>query len=267
MDLHSRSIKLDHRPLYDRAVEALRWFIDQSAFQPGDRLPGESELARQLGISRPTLREAMGALESQGVIFRRHGVGAFVTTPPRGAMYDGLERLESMVSMAAKAGVSAGRTGWEVTHAAAPEEAATALGVISGASLIRAQAIIAETGRSPANPAGSLAYLDSYVRPEYADFEELTAFAGGSLLDYLLQCSRVRLSYTKTRLHAVSADAHTAPRLGAALDRPLLLLVETLFSDHGAPVVWTRNFFVTEKVNFQIIRHIISRAMDRPQGS
>jgi GntR family transcriptional regulator len=260
MDSSALSIKPDHRPLYDRAVEALHCYLAQGGFQPGDRLPGESELARQLGISRPTLREAMGALELQGVISRRHGVGAFVTMPVHGAMYDGLERLESMASMAAKAAIHIERAAWEVETAAAGDEAAAALEVAPGAPLIRVQATIAKIHSPLDGESGGsryLAHLDSYVRPEYADLDELRAFSGGSLLDYLLLHPRARLSYTDTHLFAVHPNGQAAQRLHAAHDQPLLLLVETFYTDAGAPVAWTRNYFITEEVNFQITRHII----------
>ena len=49
-----------------------------AATPAGERLPSEPELARQLGVSRATLREAMRTFEAQGLIRRRQGVGTFV---------------------------------------------------------------------------------------------------------------------------------------------------------------------------------------------
>ena len=52
---------------------------DEGLWQPGDRLPGENELAAQLGISRATLREAIRLLAAQGVLTVYRGRGTFVS--------------------------------------------------------------------------------------------------------------------------------------------------------------------------------------------
>ena len=58
----------------------------------GERLPSEPVLARRLGVSRATLREAMRTFETQGLISRQQGVGTFVTRPPH-VIDSGLEVL------------------------------------------------------------------------------------------------------------------------------------------------------------------------------
>jgi GntR family transcriptional repressor for pyruvate dehydrogenase complex len=58
-----------------RQVEAL---ILQGVLRPGERLPAERELAEQLAVSRPTLREALAELEARGLVEARPGGGTFV---------------------------------------------------------------------------------------------------------------------------------------------------------------------------------------------
>jgi DNA-binding FadR family transcriptional regulator len=65
------------RPLYIRAEEALAELIGDR-YQPGDRLPPEPNLARQLGISRSALHKALRSVEEQTLITRCQGAGAFV---------------------------------------------------------------------------------------------------------------------------------------------------------------------------------------------
>ncbi len=66
-----------------------RYIIDHR-FRPGDPLPGEGELARQLGISRPSLREAMKVLQTIGAIETRHGSGTYVGELSLDSLADGL---------------------------------------------------------------------------------------------------------------------------------------------------------------------------------
>lgn len=73
--------KLDRPPsLYHSAQESIRDYIRENRLKSGDSLPPETELARQMGISRNSVREAVKALESIGVIEARRGAGIFVGT-------------------------------------------------------------------------------------------------------------------------------------------------------------------------------------------
>ncbi|HXF60666.1 MAG TPA: FadR/GntR family transcriptional regulator [Caldilineaceae bacterium] len=76
----SKSLPLLERPpLLNHSVkEAIRTYILDNNLQAGDPLPAESELARQLGVSRSSVREAVKALESLGVLETRRGSGIFV---------------------------------------------------------------------------------------------------------------------------------------------------------------------------------------------
>jgi DNA-binding FadR family transcriptional regulator len=64
--------------LHVTAQESLRAYIVDNGLKAGDPLPPESALAAQLGISRNSMREAIKALESVGVLETRRGIGVFV---------------------------------------------------------------------------------------------------------------------------------------------------------------------------------------------
>lgn len=70
------------RRLYRQVADRLRGLIEAGQFPVGSRLPTERELAVQLGISRPTVREALIALEVDGFIRIRVGSGIYVLPPP-----------------------------------------------------------------------------------------------------------------------------------------------------------------------------------------
>ncbi len=68
------------RRLYQLVADQLRALIKHGDFEAGDRLPSERELAQQLGVSRPSLREALIALEIEGAVEIRMGSGIYVLT-------------------------------------------------------------------------------------------------------------------------------------------------------------------------------------------
>src|SRR5690606_17423112 len=73
---------IEPQRLYRQISEQLRKLIVAGEFPPGSRLPAERDLAVQLGVSRPSLREALIALEVQGYIDVHMGSGIYVCDPP-----------------------------------------------------------------------------------------------------------------------------------------------------------------------------------------
>jgi DNA-binding FadR family transcriptional regulator len=69
---------LEPQRLYRQIAEQLRVLMSDGEFKPGARLPAERDLARQLGVSRPSVREALIALEVEGWVEVRTGSGVFV---------------------------------------------------------------------------------------------------------------------------------------------------------------------------------------------
>jgi len=69
---------LEPQRLYRQIAEQLRTLMTQGEFTPGERLPAERDLAKQLGVSRPSVREALIALEVEGWVEVRTGAGVFV---------------------------------------------------------------------------------------------------------------------------------------------------------------------------------------------
>lgn len=70
---------VDDRRLYRQIADQLSTLITSGEFKRGQRLPSERDLAVQLGVSRPSVREALIALEIQGLVEVRVGAGIFVT--------------------------------------------------------------------------------------------------------------------------------------------------------------------------------------------
>jgi len=68
-----------HGKTSEEVVSQLREMIHRGDLRPGDRLPPERDLAKQLGVSRPTLRAGIRTLAAVGVLHSKQGAGTFVT--------------------------------------------------------------------------------------------------------------------------------------------------------------------------------------------
>jgi GntR family transcriptional repressor for pyruvate dehydrogenase complex len=78
--------------LYEQVVERLREYVRVAELKAGDRLPPERDLADRLGVSRTSVRQAIVALEVQGLVEVRHGGGTYLVRDRLDA-----ERLEAML--------------------------------------------------------------------------------------------------------------------------------------------------------------------------
>lgn len=84
---------VETRRLYLQIADKLRDLIEQQDFAPKGRLPSERELAQTLGVSRPSVREALVALELEGRVEIRMGSGVYLTQAPRGSSTPDLSKL------------------------------------------------------------------------------------------------------------------------------------------------------------------------------
>ncbi|HEX3063454.1 MAG TPA: GntR family transcriptional regulator, partial [Usitatibacter sp.] len=75
---------VDNRRLYRQIADQIAALIERGEYGPGQRLPPERDLAKQLGVSRPSVREALIALEVEGYVEVRVGSGVYVLGPRHG---------------------------------------------------------------------------------------------------------------------------------------------------------------------------------------
>ena len=68
-------------PLYFQLENLIKRCISSGLVKPGDLLPSEAELCRSFGISRSTVRQAIGELEEEGLVIRHQGKDTFIAEP------------------------------------------------------------------------------------------------------------------------------------------------------------------------------------------
>ena len=67
--------------LYEKAADYIRLMIERERYEIGRQIPTENELAQQLGMSRPTIRQALEVLTREGLLVKVKGKGTFVSQP------------------------------------------------------------------------------------------------------------------------------------------------------------------------------------------
>jgi GntR family transcriptional repressor for pyruvate dehydrogenase complex len=81
------------KKISEEIVEQIKNLISRGELKPGDRVPSERELASMLGVSRPSVREAIMVLDAMGFLEARQGGGTFVRTLTDASIADPLARL------------------------------------------------------------------------------------------------------------------------------------------------------------------------------
>ncbi|WP_338085384.1 FadR/GntR family transcriptional regulator [Gulosibacter hominis] len=110
-------------PLTARIREEIIRRIETNHLEPGDRIPAERQLAESLGVSRPSVREAIRSLASEGRVRVEHGRGVFVTDPQiaanelRRSVIETLHSLDELFAMREVLEVPAARWAAEAADA------------------------------------------------------------------------------------------------------------------------------------------------------
>lgn len=214
---------------------------------PGQRLTSEPELAKQLGVSRATLREAMRTFETQGIIRRRQGSGTYVVG--RVPVIDaGLEVLESLDTMARRMNLAVTVGELHVEQVDADQEMANALAVPEHSRLTRVRRVMCAEGRP-------VAYLVDTLPAERLEPEDLPENFNGSVLDFMLGRGDP-LTVSRAAISATNATADVAKALEIQRGDVLLQFVSQLYDQSGKVVDHTVSYFIPGYFNFHVVRKI-----------
>ena len=213
----------------------------------GERLPSEPKLAKQLGVSRATLREAMRTFETQGLIRRRQGAGTFVVGAAP-VLESGLEALESIQTMAKRMGLSVRVGNLSVETVPANEKQAQKLGVPLNTSLTRVSRVISTTERAAA-------YLVDILPTEFLAVDDLPKQFNGSVLDFMLGRGDLP-TVAKIGVNASSASSSVAKALEIQRGDVLLRLSSRIYLDSDQVIDYSLGYFLPGYFDFHILGHI-----------
>jgi GntR family transcriptional regulator len=233
---------------HQKLHESLWQIISET--EPGVRLLNEPELARQLGVSRATLREAMRTFETQGLIRRRQGSGTYVVRPSH-VIESGLEVLESIETLSNRIGLKVSMGDLTVENRSATPEECKALELEACDRIVHLSRVIMAEDR----PA---AYLVDILPEEILPKEELEAGFTGSVLDVLLRRGVPSLMTSLTEITAAGADQKVARALGVQRGAVLLQFNALLYSTNGKIVDYSKSYFLPGYFRFHVVRRVLN---------
>jgi GntR family transcriptional regulator len=239
--------------LVDGAEAALRNWLAPGRHRSGDRLPPEHDLSAMLGVSRGTLRTALGRLEEGGEIVRRQGSGTYVGHVATPAAFDErLERLESYASLARRRGVTLAAREVRIERKPLGAEVGRVLGLDAGAVAVWISRVLLVDGE----PA---AIMEDIVHPDVAlpaDARlQTTLERGDMVLDVLLE-QGLPVAFASTRVMPFLLTP--CSRHGRALDvertTAVLELEEVVHVASGEAVQRSRDLFAPGGLDLTVIR-------------
>jgi GntR family transcriptional regulator len=227
-------------PLYFQIAENLKRAISDGTLTPGERLDNELDLAERLGVSRPTVRQAVQRLVDQGLVLRRRGLGTVVIAP-RILRSVALTSLFDDLSATGRHPETAVLSSAEL---AADDEVAALLSVPSGASVLSVQRLRLADGTP-------LALMHNYLPAGLLKGDPEQALAKTGLYD-LLRRQGIQLQAGEQEIGARKATAHEAKALDAPRGATVLTMTRTTFDQGGKPVEYGSHAYLADRYSFRM---------------
>ncbi|WP_345645230.1 GntR family transcriptional regulator [Streptomyces tremellae] len=225
-------------PLYYQLAQQLEAAIERGRLAPGSLLGNEIELAGRLGLSRPTVRQAIQSLVDKGLLVRRRGVGTQVVHSQvkrpleLSSLYDDLEA----------AGQRPATRVLRHTVRPATAEVAAALGVAEGADVL----LLERLRYAHDEP---MAYLRNHLPAGLVDCASADLEATG--LYRLMRAGGTTLHSARQSVGARRATGEEAVLLGEETGAPLLTMERVTFDDTGRAVEFGSHVYRASRYSFE----------------
>ncbi len=241
--MHKMELKIDHNsplPLHAQVETLVRKMIELPEYKNGGFLPKEVDLAKRLGISRNTLRQATNKLEYEGLLIRKKGIGTKVAEK---GITTNLDNWQSFTQEMTEQGVDFVNFLIEAKWVSVNEKIAKFFGISEGEKILCLSRLRGFTD-------GPFVFFESYFHPRIGltGEEDFTK----PLYGILENKYNVVPSISKEEIKAKLASKITADRLQIKKGDPILVR-ERYVSDPGnRPLEYNIGFYIAEKFTYSI---------------
>jgi len=231
--------------LTEQVRQHIKRLIVDGDFAEG-RIPPETELATDLGVSRTTVRDALSRLEHEGAIVRRQGAGTFVN--PHGLrIKTRLEEMWSYEEMLQDHGFAPSVRVVNVDTVAPAPDTAEALGLTTGESVIMMEKVFYEDD-------DPVVITYNFVPQRLVGDEMGKDDAEKPIFEFLEQHTGSQLAYYVSEIVPVILSEEWAALLGVQSGTAAISFDETGFSTDGQPLVHARSMFRDDLLRLGVMR-------------
>lgn len=221
--------------------------IDSQLLQFGQQLPSEPELAKQLHVSRFSLREALLRLEADGYIVKRRGIGTFVNKPSSRNIEIGFEKLHSLTGNLLSTGSKPGIKELNIDRITPDEDIREKLNLKPGQTIIKIERLRTKDGK-PFN------WSVDYLNEKFARSSITKNNLGFSLYKFLEVHLGIFISYSKAEITPFAADAFLSAKFSIPQGSLLTKVTQVHFLENNEPVLYSMEFFPKDLFTITIIR-------------
>lgn len=228
-------------PLYFQIAENLRAAIESGALRPGDQLENEVDIGTGLGVSRPTVRQAIQRLVAEGLLARRRGVGTVVVN----RRIQRALALSSLYEDLVAAGRHPTTTVLSVQEIGADDEVAAALSVLAGDPVVKIERLRSADGRP-------LAVMRNYLLVERLKAVEPEVALSQEGLYEILRRQGVQFHSAEEVIAARRATASEALLLQAPRNTTVLTMTRTAADTAGRAIEYGNHAYRADLYSFRV---------------
>ncbi|WP_141433473.1 GntR family transcriptional regulator [Bacillus sp. 03113] len=237
------SIKSDSRHLYLQVIDHLKQDIKEGVYQEREKLPSEFDLAKKLGVSRATLREALRILEEENIITRRHGVGTFVNVKP--LFTSGIEQLNSVTKMIEQAGMKPSTIFLSSVSLEPTNEDVRRFSCSYDEKITMIERVRTANGEP-------VVYCEDKVLEKF--LPDTLSHDQESIFNMLEVESQRKITYAVAEIEPISYHEKISPILECDPETALLVLKQMHFDETDMPILYSVNYFRADKFSFHVLR-------------
>lgn len=239
--------KDDKVPLYVRIYEQLFRLIEENYFKEGEKLPGENTLAKELGVSRSSIRQALLILQEDGIINNVQGKGNFLVKTKKNIEI-GLERI---------CNVARTFNNEEYEEVSIDKNYEMPGEWIKSVLKLQQNILVVLFHRRYKINSEYVCYNITVIPYDYLIEYNLDMEDEGSLLTFLDDNLYDSAASSKMDFKVTKSGASISEKLNVPEDTPLICLEEIMYKDSGVPFAISKSYFRPEFYEFHINRRRI----------